>query len=201
MGRLQAVIYKAPQEELLWDISQLLRGLALSVGRPRSLTGGAVQTGGAAAGHLGRVMPGACQQLPSSLWPPFLPEHTDGPLPPGLLLKVPRIHPRDVLLRASAAGCTLAKNSQTWAWKGQDGGWGAAVLGPSPRGYLGVWRRQLPCPRFSFHSLPGAPGLIIRNFQVTGTLALTLGLAKGQRTCQNPHLGDLMLMTSCLVFW
>lgn len=199
MGRLQAVIYKAPQEELLWDISQLLRGLALSVGRPRSQEVLSRQGEQQQA-----TWAESCQEHASSFLLPcglLFSRSTDGPLPPGLLLKVPRIHPRDVLLRASAAGCTLAKNSQTWAWKGQDGGWGAAVLSPSPRGYLGVWRRQLPCPRFSFHSLPGAPGLIIRNFQVTGTLALTLGLAKGQRTCQNRHLGDLMLMTSCLVFW
>lgn len=137
MGRLQAVIYKAPQEELLWDISQLLKKRLGSVSRKASLTGGADQTGGAAAGHLGRVIPGAASSLLLPCGLPFS-RSTDGPLPPGLLLKVPRIHPRDVLLRASAAGCTLAKNSQTWAWKGRDGAWGAAVLRPSPRGYLGA---------------------------------------------------------------
>lgn len=110
-----------------------------SVSRKAWLTGGAGQTGGATAGHLGRVMPGTCQQPPSSLWPPFLPKHRRT-----IVTRVPPESPQNTPKGYAAQGlCSrvhTAKNSQTWAWKGRDGGWGAAVLSPSPSGYLGVRR-------------------------------------------------------------
>lgn len=76
-----------------------------SVSRKAWLTGGAGQTGEQQQATWAE----SCQEPASSLLLPCgLPfsRSTDGPLSPGFLLKVPRIHPRDMLLRVSAAGCT-----------------------------------------------------------------------------------------------
>lgn len=156
-----------------------------SVSRKAWLTVGAGQTVGAAAGHLGRVMAVAS----FSLWPPLLLKRCHQ----GSFCKSPE-HTQGRLYRASTAKCILARNSQTWAWKEQ-GGPGACSTQPrsqwAPWGLGTVAFPPLLLTPFNL----GGSGLIIRNPQVTGTLALTLGLAKGQRTCQNRHLGDLLLMT------
>lgn len=121
-----------PQEEL-WDISQLLRGLALSVGRPGSQEVLARQGEQQQA-----TWAESCQEPASGL--PFS-QSTDGRT---IATRAPPESPQNTPKGYAAQGlCSrvhTAKNSQTWAWKGRDGAWGAAVLGPSPSGYLGVWR-------------------------------------------------------------
>lgn len=124
---------------------------------------------------------------------------------------------QEALLRAPGVRSTMARNTQSWTRKGWGGcwGWGCAeqvavnTLGsvnhsfpvraspstqtrgiPGRSEHLGVWKPQIPCSSFSFHSTPGDPRLIIRNSQAPpGTLTWTLSLAKGQGTCQKRDLG------------
>lgn len=58
-----------------------------------------------------------------------------------------------------------------------------------PSEHLEVWKRQLP-GELPIARSPRDPGLIIRNRQVPGTLARTLGMAKGRGTRQKRSLGD-----------